>query len=665
MANFFEQFDEPATPPGNFFAQFDRPEAKPEQQGPQLPPTTREQAFGRGVTSAASFGFRDEGSGLIAAGGGDPDNPDPAHALSSLAKGAYRLATGDTEAQQRYETEIERQRAETKRFEQQQPGASIGGQVTGAVALPIGFAARAATLPARAWAAAKTGAATGALTGLGEGEGGLTEVREGATLPDRIKGMLFGGAVGGAAGGLGAPVLEGTIAAGRYLAGKPVELIRSAIAPGAQAERAVGRAYQQAVAADPAAARRLDLAELGPGSPAVVLDVLGQPGRNLARSAANLSGQAADVIEQTLEPRAAAQSSRFTDWFRQSMNYPDAFSAQEAIEQTAKSINAPAYQRAFTEGARGIWDNELVGLSQAPALQDAIKGAIRQAQNKSAPDVAQAVGAAARWYTPDNKPTLEFWDLVKKQLDQDINVAQRAGRRADVAELSNIKTTMLNKLDTEVPAYRVARQGAAESFGAENALEAGGKFVNQNSTPQTRAAIAKMSEAERALFKDGFASRMIETIERIPDRSDVTRRIWGNPAKREQIELVLGKDRANELEAMTRAESIMQLARLATRGQSTTIQQAAGFGLAGAAGAYATGYDPSSGFVTALLPFARHKLDARVANKVAEMLMSPDPKIVDRGIKMIAGDARFMSVLRETDNALARVGGTQAGSRAP
>src|SRR5262245_12868480 len=61
-----------------------------EQQGPQLPTPSRTEAFGRGFTQAGSFGFRDELAGLAAAGGGDPNDPDPAHALAALARGTYR-----------------------------------------------------------------------------------------------------------------------------------------------------------------------------------------------------------------------------------------------------------------------------------------------------------------------------------------------------------------------------------------------------------------------------------------------------------------------------------------------------------------------------------------------------------------------------------------------
>ena len=161
--------------------------------------------------------------------------------------------------------------------------------------------------------------------GAGEAEGGLAE---------RGRGAVTGGLIGAAAGGFGVPLLEAGIAGGRYLARKPIEIARSVYNPTGQASRALGRTYAEAFAADPAAARRLDLAQMGvgPGQEAVAMDVLGQPGRNLARSAANLSGEARDVLEQTLEPRTAGQSERFTDWFRQWSNYPDVYSAQEAID---------------------------------------------------------------------------------------------------------------------------------------------------------------------------------------------------------------------------------------------------------------------------------------------------------------------------------------------
>ena len=69
-----------------------------EQQGPQQPPPSRTEAFGRGFTQAGSFGFRDELAGLAAAGGAAPDEQDPAATIAALARGTYRRLTGNPDA---------------------------------------------------------------------------------------------------------------------------------------------------------------------------------------------------------------------------------------------------------------------------------------------------------------------------------------------------------------------------------------------------------------------------------------------------------------------------------------------------------------------------------------------------------------------------------------
>jgi hypothetical protein len=241
---------------------------------------TTGEAVGRGITQGASFGFRDEGQGLIEAGGGKPGDTstDALTNLGYLARGAYRRLTGDPEAERRYNEAVERERASTKQIEQERPGAYLGGNVLGAVAMPMGFAARAPTLASRVAAGAKTGALTGALTGAGEAEGDLGE---------RAKGAAVGGLVGGAAGGVATPVVEGLARGLGAAASYPVSVARGLLTPGAASERAIGRALTQAERSDPTGINRITEAQFraAPGE-AVVGDVLGEPGRKLARSAA-------------------------------------------------------------------------------------------------------------------------------------------------------------------------------------------------------------------------------------------------------------------------------------------------------------------------------------------------------------------------------------------
>ena len=127
-------------------------------------------------------------------------------------------------------------------------------------------------------------------------------------LAERARGAVTGGLIGGAVGGVAAPVLEGGIAAGRYLAGKPIEYIRSAIAPGAQAERAIGRAYSRRsrpIPQPPDGSRRASSALDSPGG----RDRRARRARRVIWRARRRTfpGSAADVIAR-LDPRGAAQS---------------------------------------------------------------------------------------------------------------------------------------------------------------------------------------------------------------------------------------------------------------------------------------------------------------------------------------------------------------------
>ena len=302
---------------------------------PLPPKTTTGEAIGRGITQGASFGLSDEGQGLIEAGGGGEDT-DALTNLGYLARGAYRKLTGDPEAEARYKAAVERERAGTKQIEQERPGAYLGGNVLGAVSMPIGFAARAPTFAARMAAGAKTGAVAGALTGFGEGEG----------LEGSLKGAAIGAPVGGVVGGAAVPVVEGLARGAGALASYPVSVARGLLTPGAASERAIGKALTEAERSDPTGINRITQGQFqaGPGD-AVVGDVLGEPGRKLARSAANISPEARETMNQALNARGEGQGTRAISWLDNQFSFPNAHAQQQALDATRRSATGQPIRR--------------------------------------------------------------------------------------------------------------------------------------------------------------------------------------------------------------------------------------------------------------------------------------------------------------------------------
>jgi hypothetical protein len=58
-------------------------------------------------------------------------------------------------------------------------------------------------------------------------------------------------------------------------------------------------------------------------------------------------------------PLRASQAERIKGWLRSTFNYPNAAQQEEAIRQTARAANKPAYQAAYAAGDREIWSPEL------------------------------------------------------------------------------------------------------------------------------------------------------------------------------------------------------------------------------------------------------------------------------------------------------------------
>lgn len=626
-----------------------------------------------GLRSGLTANFGDEMAGVAAAAQRPKDLQNPfsgaSDFLTGLGKLGYGALTGEKTASDAYAKRRDEVRAVQKSAEEQYPITNIGGQILGSVAVPLGAALRAPSIGERMLRGAGVGAGFGGLSGLGEGQ----------TVEDRATRAAAGTVLGGAVGALGVPVVEGAVKGIGALASKPLNMLRSGMNPEGGAERAIGRAYREAVEADPNAVNRLAQSELQPGAPQTVLDVLGGPGRDLARSAGNLSGGARDTLNATLDERFANQTGRMTDWFRRSFNYPDVHAQQQAIETASKGANSRAYLDFYKATERGLWSPELERLTGSPAVVEAMRTAATNGKNRAIADKMGGFNAGVTFDNglvnfrkgPNGVPTFpngQFWDYTYRELRDAADKAFRSGANSEGNALKSLSTQLRAEIDNLATSpngkslFKEARSGAAAFFNAENALEAGQKFVMENfSIPQTRAALAKMTPQERQLFQDGFVSRYIETLEKVGDRADVTRRIYNTPEARQKIEMVLGAQKAGELEAAIRIENIMQQGLRAVQGNSSTVLQSITAGLAGAGGGGFLGFDPTtSGIVSALAMAGKRGIDQKVAQRVAEMLTSNDPAIINRGVRMIANNRRMMDALRSADSAAARVGGGQS-----
>lgn len=450
-------------------------------------------------------------------------------------------------------------------------------------------------------------------------------------------------------------------------------LIRGAMNPDDEAARRVGTALTRDMRANPAGVMNAsdEAAARAAGVPVANVDRGGETTRALARSVANQNPEARQVLGKMADDRFATQSQRATDFVRRITNgNVDDIGYQQAIRDTARLVNAPAYRRAFDQPqAKALWTGELKQLMGAPAMQQAARTATTRGANRAAVSGFKPVanpfsfaedGSLGLRANPDGSraiPTLEFWDQVKRNLDGMIGKAQRAGDNTLVSDLQAIKGQLVKNLDDAVPQYRIARQGAASYFDADDALEAGKKFaVSPRSIPEASKAFGKFSGPEKAAFQTGYASELIDRIKASSDRTNVINSVFGSQAARESMELVFGRAKAREIEAYVRVEDIVDRLRGAL-GNSTTPRQLIEMGIGATGGYVYSGGDLSGAAMGALMAkgarFAGERVDAKVMQRVANLLVSENKGNLQLAIKAAAANPGYMRALESLGNALA------------
>jgi hypothetical protein len=582
---------------------------------------------------------------------------------------------------ERYAHSLRDQEGKDKAFAHEHPIADAVAEIGGGIAATGGAAATATgarllgltgnTMPQLMARGATSGAAISAADAGVRGENPLTA-----------------GAVGGAVGAVSPPL-------GRLVNSKVVQpianTIRGASNPAAEAERRVAGAIDRDIRNND---RGLTLQEMtaarAEGQPAALIDAGGETTRALARSAANTSPEGRSTLNRLIDDRFETQAPRLAEWLQRTFHFPNADAQQEAIQNVSRTVNRAAYARAHSRpAAQSMWDEGFEQIMQAPVVQEAARGATTTGANRAATQGFTPVRRPFEFHDQDSltprytqradadgnvvRPNLEFWDGVKRNLDDKINSLQRSGENSAARDAQQLRTALVNHLDQLVPEYANARAGAARFFGAEDALEAGQNFVGASQRfglPETRRALARMSPQERQLFQDGYVSRLVQTIEQTGDRRTILNRIMASPAARQEVNLALGPQRAAEVECRLRVEGIMDLARPALQGNSTTARQLVELGLAGGVGGYESYQGDPQALIKAALVYGAARghrvIDERVAQHVARLLASDNIGQLQRGLNIITRNQNMMGAIRNADAGLAAIaarGAAPTGSR--
>lgn len=477
----------------------------------------------------------------------------------------------DQSMSERYNRALEAERAQNQSFGQQNPIASTaaeigGGIASGSAALKGGLTAARVLPQTRMGQAAGMGidsAAMGGTYAYGEDQ----NILEGAG-----QGALFGvgGKLAGDAVGAGVSKLKNVIS-GNF---------------GDPGNQALTRIWQVAKAQglDDATIRQ-KLSELGPE--AFALDIMGEPGRQLARAAANVSPEAQQALEAASFSRMATQPDRMMSAVGRATGNTGQKSVDEIV-QAAEKAQRPAIRNAYRQAEAAGYEMPSAPfreLKKSPAIADAM----REAEGF----IGNIKGAnGSQWVSK-----LDFYDAAKRLLDDKASAAYRSGENYKAGVYADLARNLRETVDSLLPGteYVDARSLAQTLFRTKDAIQKGAEGAKGRIPLDYAREVGRIDPNLKPYAAQGYGAQMSENIYQNRGTPGLPDRFFGSKASQDVMRALLPRGNADELMKAVNAERQFAQTHRGLTGNSTTARQLvqmgalpAGVGLTGLLG----GMDP-------------------------------------------------------------------------
>lgn len=374
-------------------------------------------------------------------------------------------------------------------YRKEAPVGSLGLEAAGAfvpalAAAPFtGGTSMTATIPSVARVAGLS-AAQGGITGFGTAEGGVIE-----RLPSAVQGATISAVAGPAAEialrGAGVPFNAVVDVARRRFGGRGAKAVETEIQRLVQESGLTPDEIVQRIARGEIMAENQTLQQSVRALYTGGGEASSQIARTLGPRPSQLRQQATEQIQRGLAPRTAGnvlQQARMDE---------------DAIRLAERAM----YGQAFQQGGvvtQPLLQNFTSAMQRSPAAARDI-GEYYRAQSGRAPFfTVQADGNVEFARTP----TLEDMEIVRRGLQEQVDVAYRGGRGATGEALKDLERSLRSEIDAASPAVGQARTTAAQTRSNREAFEDGRKVFGK-SADEVDIMVSKFTPQQLTSFRAG------------------------------------------------------------------------------------------------------------------------------------------------------------------
>lgn len=283
--------------------------------------------------------------------------------------------------------------------------------------------------------------------------------------------------------------------------------------------------------------------------PAVLAEVIGQDAVDALTALTRKPGSTSQKGQAIIEERYGGFADRASDDLRQATGLTDdqiAGKFDKDLAARRKKAN-PLYKGAFdTFGT--ISSPRLKGLSET---SDTLRKAMSRA-NKALSDEAAIAGKA-----PGEMSQLQYWDLVKRQLDDAYDAAAgKPGNNDEMRRIEMIRQEVLGQLDAYTGGkggpYATAREAGGEAPRMIEARTQGERVMRPSTKRQTvQDQVNALNPQDQMPYASGVAADLDEKIA----NNMTPQRIARVPANAEKITTALGDDAGGQFVSKMEAEA--------------------------------------------------------------------------------------------------------------
>jgi hypothetical protein len=250
------------------------------------------------------------------------------------------------------------------------------------------------------------------------------------------------------------------------------------------------------------------LADIGPNTRAYLdaVNVLPGPGKKTAK----------DFLMKRNSGQLDRIKSDLTDAFGKQGTYFDTY---KALEQVRKAGGAKLYEQAYKKNI--AVSDDLTSLFKTDVMKDALSKAYKIANAKKINLPKLVIGKNGKLYTSKGAEitdvSTKFLHYIKLGLDDTIYTSKSPTSGVGKTLLranTEIKNEFLDFVDSNNPAYKVARNQWAEKSAILDALQSGRNILKPSTNVDELAdELSRMSQSEKLAFRNGVMNTIIEKME--------------------------------------------------------------------------------------------------------------------------------------------------------